>query len=50
MTSSPFIKSISKNGFAGNHGKLCFEALETPLVPQNNLPLHRAEKNSKVVF
>lgn len=27
------------------HGKLCFEALETPFVPQNNLPLHGAGKH-----
>ncbi|KEQ31108.1 hypothetical protein N180_08460 [Pedobacter antarcticus 4BY] len=26
------------------HGKLCFEALETELVPQNNLPYWELEK------
>ncbi|MBM7421310.1 hypothetical protein M2254_002855 [Chryseobacterium sp. BIGb0186] len=26
------------------HGKLCFEALETELVPQNNLPCRELKK------
>lgn len=32
------------------HGKLCFEALETEFVPQNNLPCRGLEKPSGVRF
>ena len=32
------------------HGKLCFEALETQFVPQNNLPCRGLKKPSEVRF
>lgn len=32
------------------HGKLCFEALETEFVPQNNLPCRELKKLSEVEF
>ena len=35
-----YIQSVPQGGFlcSQEHGKLCFEALETTFVPQNNLP------------
>ena len=40
-----YIQSVPQGGFlcSPEHGKLCFEALETEIVPQNNLPLQGAE-------
>jgi len=43
-----FFPAIFNPALAGflcspEHGKLCFEALETQFVPQNNLPLQGAE-------
>jgi hypothetical protein len=41
----PAIFNPAQAGFlcSPEHGKLCFEALETEFVPQNNLPLQGAE-------
>jgi len=43
---SQFIQSVPQGGFlcSAEHGKLCFEALETEFVPQNNLPCWELEK------
>ena len=41
-----YIQSVPQGGFlcSPEHGKLCFEALETELVPQNNLPFAGGRK------
>ncbi|PVH26857.1 hypothetical protein DC487_04470 [Sphingobacterium corticibacter] len=42
-----YIQSVPQGGFlcSPEHGKLCFEALETELVPQNNLPFAGGRKH-----
>lgn len=43
-----YLKFAPKGGFlcSPEHGKLCFEAPETEVVPQNNLPLAGGRKRS----
>jgi hypothetical protein len=42
-----YIQSVPQGGFlcSPEHGKLCFEALETEFVPQNNLPFAGGRKH-----